>query len=108
MLTPISTQQSLSSDSHGDRARVAVIGLGYWLAPSKLRRTVLVGSERMVTCADGAPEPVPVFDSGVVYRDPVQMAEAAERSLVSGGRESLIDATGVGEGLSAQRGLALA
>ena len=29
-----------------------------WLAPSKLRRTVLVGSERMVIYDDGAPEPV--------------------------------------------------
>ena len=40
-----------------------------WLAPSKLRRTVVVGSERMVTYDDGAVEPIRVFDSGVVYRD---------------------------------------
>jgi hypothetical protein len=40
-----------------------------WLAPSKLRRTVLVGSERMVTYDDAASEPVRLFDSGVVYRD---------------------------------------
>jgi predicted dehydrogenase len=33
-----------------------------WLAPSKLRRTVLVGSERMVTYDDGAVEPVRLFD----------------------------------------------
>jgi predicted dehydrogenase len=46
-----------------------------WLAPSKLRRTVLVGSERMVTYDDGAVEPVRVFDSGVVYRDPATFGE---------------------------------
>jgi predicted dehydrogenase len=46
-----------------------------WLAPSKLRRTVLVGSERMVTYDDGAPEPVRVFDRGVVYRDPATFGE---------------------------------
>jgi predicted dehydrogenase len=46
-----------------------------WLAPSKLRRTVLVGSERMVTYDDGAIEPVRVFDSGVVYRDPQTFGE---------------------------------
>jgi predicted dehydrogenase len=41
-----------------------------WLAPSKLRRTVIVGSEKMVVYDDGAVEPVRVFDHGVVYRDP--------------------------------------
>ena len=41
-----------------------------WLAPSKLRRTVLVGSQKMVVYDDGSPEPVRVFDSGVVYQDP--------------------------------------
>ena len=46
-----------------------------WLAPSKLRRTVLVGSERMVVYDDGAPEPVRMFDRGVVYRDPETFGE---------------------------------
>src|ERR1700692_2390278 len=46
-----------------------------WLAPSKLRRTVLVGSEKMVIYDDGASEPVRVFDSGVVYRDPETFGE---------------------------------
>jgi predicted dehydrogenase len=46
-----------------------------WLAPSKLRRTVIVGSERMVTYDDGAVEPVRVFDSGVVSRDPETFGE---------------------------------
>jgi predicted dehydrogenase len=46
-----------------------------WLAPSKLRRTVLVGSRRMVVYDDGAPEPVRLFDRGVVYRDPETFGE---------------------------------
>lgn len=46
-----------------------------WLAPSKLRRTVLVGSERMVTYDDGVTEPVRLFDRGVVYQDPQTFGE---------------------------------
>jgi predicted dehydrogenase len=46
-----------------------------WLAPSKLRRTVVVGSEKMIVYEDGAPEPVRVFDHGVVYRDPETFGE---------------------------------
>ena len=60
---------------------VAFIDLGFasgtlahielsWLAPSKLRRTVIVGSEKMVVYDDNSPEPLRVFDSGVNYRDP--------------------------------------
>ena len=41
-----------------------------WLAPSKLRRTVVVGSEKMLVYEDGAPEPLRVYDHGVVYHDP--------------------------------------
>jgi predicted dehydrogenase len=41
-----------------------------WLAPSKLRRTVVVGSEKMAVYDDGMTEPIRVFDHGVVYRDP--------------------------------------
>jgi predicted dehydrogenase len=41
-----------------------------WLAPSKLRRTVLVGSEKMVVYDDGAPEPIRLFDRGIVLRQP--------------------------------------
>jgi predicted dehydrogenase len=41
-----------------------------WLAPSKLRRTVIVGSEKMVVYDDSSTEPVRVFDSGVKYEDP--------------------------------------
>ena len=46
-----------------------------WLAPSKLRRTVLVGSDRMVIYDDSAAEPVRLFDQGVVYRDPETFGE---------------------------------
>jgi predicted dehydrogenase len=46
-----------------------------WLAPSKLRRTVLVGSKKMVVYEDGALEPIRVYDSGVVYRDPETFGE---------------------------------
>jgi predicted dehydrogenase len=41
-----------------------------WLSPSKLRRTVIVGSEKMVVYDDGAGEPIRIFDHGVVYEDP--------------------------------------
>jgi predicted dehydrogenase len=46
-----------------------------WLAPSKLRRTAVVGSKRMVLYEDGALEPVRVFNSGVVYQDPETFGE---------------------------------
>jgi predicted dehydrogenase len=41
-----------------------------WLAPSKLRRTVLVGSERMVVYDDCATEPIRLFDQGIVLGSP--------------------------------------
>jgi predicted dehydrogenase len=46
-----------------------------WLAPSKLRRTVVVGSEKMVVYDDTSSEPVRIFDHGVVYRDPQTFGE---------------------------------
>lgn len=46
-----------------------------WLAPSKLRRTVVVGSEKMVVYDDGNIEPVRIFDHGVVYQDPETFGE---------------------------------
>jgi predicted dehydrogenase len=132
-----------------------------WLAPSKLRRTVLVGSKSMVIYDDGASEPVRLFDRGVVYRDPetfgeyhlsyrsgdilspkiesyeplglelgdfvkairaddrmefhtalarsvVRIVEAADRSLLSGGREVKLDNEDIGDQLAAGRALALA
>ena len=41
-----------------------------WLSPSKLRRTTVIGSSKMVVYDDASPEPVRVFDSGASLRDP--------------------------------------
>jgi predicted dehydrogenase len=46
-----------------------------WLAPSKLRRTTIVGSRQMVVYDDTAHEPVRIFDSGVMFRDPETFGE---------------------------------
>ena len=46
-----------------------------WLAPSKLRRTTVVGSRKMVVYDDVSNEPVRVFDSGVLLRDPQSFGE---------------------------------
>jgi predicted dehydrogenase len=69
-----------------DKPDVAFINLGYrsgtlvhaelsWLAPSKLRRTTVVGSRRMIVYDDGSPEPVRVYDSGVSFREPESFGE---------------------------------
>ena len=46
-----------------------------WLAPSKLRRTTVVGSQKMVVYDDTSNEPVRVFDSGVNLRNPESFGE---------------------------------
>jgi predicted dehydrogenase len=46
-----------------------------WLAPSKLRRTTVVGSRKMVVYDDGSTEPVRLFDSGVLLKDPESFGE---------------------------------
>ena len=46
-----------------------------WLAPSKLRRTTVIGSRQMVVYDDTSVEPVRVFDSGVVLPDPETFGE---------------------------------
>jgi len=46
-----------------------------WLAPSKLRRTAIVGSSKMVLYDDTSPEPVRIFDSQVMLRDPASFGE---------------------------------
>src|SRR5919198_689893 len=46
-----------------------------WLAPSKLRRTTVVGSDKMVVYDDVSTEPVRIFDSGVMLRDPQSFGE---------------------------------
>jgi predicted dehydrogenase len=46
-----------------------------WLAPSKLRRTTIVGSKKMVVYDDTSNEPVRIFDSGANIRDPETFGE---------------------------------
>jgi predicted dehydrogenase len=46
-----------------------------WLAPTKLRRTVLVGSGKMVVYEDTAAEQVRVFDRGVDFIEPQSFGE---------------------------------
>jgi predicted dehydrogenase len=46
-----------------------------WLAPSKLRRTTIVGTHKMVVYDDTSTEPVRVFDSGVQLPDPETFGE---------------------------------
>jgi predicted dehydrogenase len=46
-----------------------------WLAPSKLRRTAIVGSKRMVVYDDTSREPVRIFDSGAALPDPESFGE---------------------------------
>jgi predicted dehydrogenase len=46
-----------------------------WLAPSKLRRTTVVGSEKMVVYDDTSNESVRIFDSGVTLPDPTSFGE---------------------------------
>ena len=60
---------------------VAFVGLSYasgllahvelsWLSPSKLRRTVIVGTKKMVVYDDTSTEQIRIFDHGVTYEDP--------------------------------------
>lgn len=69
-----------------DICDVAFANLGYasgllanvelsWLAPGKLRRTVIVGNERMVVYDDTASEQVRIFDHGVVFEEPESFGE---------------------------------
>jgi len=46
-----------------------------WLAPSKLRRTTVVGSDKMVVYDDCSNEPVRLYDSGVMPRNPESFGE---------------------------------
>jgi predicted dehydrogenase len=46
-----------------------------WLAPSKLRRTAIVGAKKMIVYDDTDSEPVRVFDSGALLRDPESFGE---------------------------------
>jgi predicted dehydrogenase len=57
-----------------DSGVIATVELS-WLAPSKLRRTVVVGSKQMVVYEDGCPEQVKIYDRGVEYKDPETFGE---------------------------------
>src|SRR5207253_10846538 len=46
-----------------------------WVAPSKLRRTALVCSRKMVVDDDTSNEPVRIFDSGVMLKNPESFGE---------------------------------
>ena len=46
-----------------------------WLAPTKLRRTTICGSRKMVVYDDTSNEPVRVFDSGVALPNPETFGE---------------------------------
>jgi predicted dehydrogenase len=46
-----------------------------WLAPSKLRRTAIVGSEKMVVYDDTSNEQVRIFDAGVIPPEPESFGE---------------------------------
>jgi protoporphyrinogen oxidase/predicted dehydrogenase len=46
-----------------------------WLSPSKLRRTAIVGSEKMVVYDDTSSESVRIFDSGASIPDPATFGE---------------------------------
>jgi predicted dehydrogenase len=46
-----------------------------WLAPTKLRRTTICGSRKMVVYDDTSNEPIRIFDSGVALRNPETFGE---------------------------------
>src|SRR5439155_24878433 len=46
-----------------------------WLAPSKLRRTAIVGSRKMLVYDDTSVEPIRVYDSGANLPDPESFGE---------------------------------
>ena len=65
---------SRSSTSSTPRGTIAHVELS-WLAPSKLRRTTIVGSREDVVYDDTSNEPVRVFDSGVHAAGPETFGE---------------------------------
>ena len=46
-----------------------------WLSPTKLRRSIVVGSKKMVVYDDMALEPIRIFDSGVAPSNPQSFGE---------------------------------
>lgn len=86
-LGPPAFVRAIGRDSVGSgQLDVAFIDLGMpsgalvhmelsWLAPTKLRRTVLVGSEKMVVYEDTSVEQVRVYDRGVEVMEPQSFGE---------------------------------
>ena len=75
IFAPLPSEQNYSFGRwRGGRGAIAHVELS-WLAPSKLRRTTVVGSSKMVVYDDVSTEPVRVFDSGVMLRDPQSFGE---------------------------------
>jgi predicted dehydrogenase len=78
--------RAIARASVTDKLDVAFIDLGFpdqslfhlemaWLSPSKLRRTVLVGSEKMIVYDDTSTEQVRVYDSGADIIEPETFGE---------------------------------
>lgn len=78
--------RAIARASLTDKLDVAFIDVGFadqslfhieiaWLAPSKLRQTVLVGSKKMIVYNDTSFEPVRVFDWGVEALEPETFGE---------------------------------
>ena len=70
---------SRSSTSSIPSGTIAHVELS-WLAPSKLRRTTIIGSQKMVVYDDTSTEPVRVFDSGATLIHPRPSASFASLS----------------------------
>jgi predicted dehydrogenase/protoporphyrinogen oxidase len=64
-----------------------------WLAPSKLRRTAIVGSEKMVVYDDTSNESVRIFDSGATIPDPETFGEYRLTYRTGGIVSPRVDAT---------------
>jgi predicted dehydrogenase len=54
-----------------------------WLAPNKLSRTAVVGSERMLVYEDTAPEPLRLFDCGLGERSDAALGVRRSGDIVS-------------------------
>jgi predicted dehydrogenase len=78
--------RAIARASVTDKLDIAFIDLGFpdqslfhleiaWLSPSKLRRTVLVGSEKMIVYDDTATEQVRIFDWGADVIEPETFGE---------------------------------
>ncbi len=78
--------RAIARASVTDKLDVAFIDLGFpdqslfhleiaWLSPSKLRRTVLVGSEKMIVYDDTSAEQVRVYDAGADIIEPETFGE---------------------------------